>query len=100
MTNKKARVKYDRWFLMVLAIMLWTLTSHLVGLLSLLPYNLANLNLWARTLASGLGIYGTIWVLRMYLTHVRQTARRIDELDEMLKDEPELKRKIIEVLEK
>ena len=98
MEQRKKQLKYDKWFIMILGIMLWTLTSQLTNLAWLLPGNWLNLTLWSRVIASGLAIYGVVWVFRMYVSNLRRQTRRLRLLEEKLKDQPEIRALVVDVL--
>jgi len=74
--NKKVKPKLDRWFLIVLAIILWTLCSQMFNLTSALAFNWTSFNLWCRVIACGIAIYGDIWVLRIYISGAIREAKR------------------------
>jgi len=74
--NKKVKPKLDKWFLIVLAVILWTLCSQMFNLASALSCNWANFNLWCRVIACGIAIYGDIWVFRIYISSAIKEAKR------------------------
>ena len=96
--QKKAKVRYDKWFLIVLMILLFTLATNLVDLSRSLYYDWGNFNRWVRTIACLVAVFGNVWVIKLYLNSTRQKARRIEKLDAVLKDQPEIKAQIIEIL--
>ena len=95
---EKTKVKYDKWFLIVLAILLWSLVSQLFTLGSWLPGNWANLNLWLRIVANGIAVFGVVWVLRMYLRNTKRQARRKDRIAAEIEKHPELEGVIKEIM--
>lgn len=62
------------------------------------PYDLGNFNLWCRTIACMVAVYGNVWIIRLYLQGTKKQSKRIEKLDEALKEYPELKAQIIEIL--
>lgn len=97
--EKKKRIKYDKWFVLVLLVLLWTLATQLIDIATVMPYNLTNISLWARLIASSVGLFGAVWVLRSTLTGAKKQQTRITKLDIALKDQPELRKQIIDILE-
>jgi len=87
----KTKVKYDRWFLIVLAILLWTLVRQLFGLTDILPGNWANINLWLRVAANLIAIFGVLWVIRMYVRNTKRQTRRNERIAKEVEKRPELK---------
>ena len=75
MSEKKIKARYDYWFLMVLAVMLYSLTTAMVNYGSLLALNLANITLWARVLANAIAIFGVMWIFVIYVRSVRIAAK-------------------------
>lgn len=82
MKQTKTKPKYDLWFLLVLAVMLYTVVTQLVNFCGLLAVNLLNLGLWARIIATGIATYGVIWIFQMYVKNTRDAARRGEKGDE------------------
>ncbi len=95
---EKTKVKYDKWFLMVLAILLWTLANQLFSLTSWFPGNWANFNLWGRVLANLIAVFGVVWVLRMYLRNTRRQAKRKDKIAAEIEKHPELEESIKRIM--
>ncbi len=98
MEKKKTKAKYDRWFLIVLAILLWTLVNQLFALCSWLPGNLASFNLWARIIANCIATFGVLWVIKMYIMNTKRQARRKDKIAEEIEKHPELKDILKEIM--
>ena len=71
--DKKPKRKYDIWFLIILAVIVWSLARQLVDYAFLIPYNLSNISLWARTIATAIAIYGTIWITKIYIRQIKET---------------------------
>lgn len=88
--NKKVKPKLDKWFLVVLAILLWTLATQLFNLALLVSDNPANFNLWARIIGSGIAIYGAVWVIRIYIGSAIKKARKARKIEEAIEAHPEL----------
>lgn len=97
MKQKKIKPKYDKWFLVVLAILLWTLTGQLFTLASQLPNNWSNLNMWCKVIACTIALYGNIWVIRMYISNIKIQARRKNRIAQAIKEHPELESIINEI---
>jgi len=90
MENKKTKVKYDKWFLVILAVLLWTIVNQLFSLTSWLPGNWANLNLWFKIIASCIATFGVCWVIKIYISNAKRQAARIFRIEQAIKDHPEL----------
>lgn len=95
---KLTRPKTDRWFLIILGIMLYTLISQLWGFGSLLPGNWGNINLWLRILACIIAVYGDIWVIRIYLGSITKQKRQLDKLETELKNHNDVKKIVEDIL--
>lgn len=91
MEKQKTKVKYDKWFLIVLVILLYTLMKLMIDLIGVIPYNLTNIGLWLRLAACLIAIYGNVWVFRMYISNTRRQARRNERTEKAIKEHPELK---------
>lgn len=91
MEKPKKKVKYELWFLIVLAVLLWTLINQLFALCSWLPCDWANLNLWLRIVANCVATFGVLWVTRMYIINVKKQARRKERTEKAIEEHPELK---------
>lgn len=98
MEQKRAKPRLDRWFLLVIAMMIWTLIMQVTSLGAQLAVNLADFYLWCRTIASVIALFGIIWVFRIYLSTAVNQARQIKALEEALKDQPEVKEIVINIL--
>jgi len=90
-TSPKKKVKYDKWFLIILAVLLYTLVNQLFALTSWLPGNWANFSLWLKVIANGIATFGVIWVVRMYIINTRRQFRRNERLEKAVEEHPELK---------
>ena len=95
---EKTKVKYDKWFLVVLAILLWTLANQMFSLTSWLPGNWANFNLWGKIAANFIAIFGVVWVTRMYVVNTKRQARRKDKIAAEIEKHPELEGIIKEIM--
>lgn len=74
--------KYDLWFFIVLAIILWTLATQFINYVFLLiPLNLTNIGIWARTLATGIALFGAIWVTKVWLRSIKGSLHQDKEED-------------------
>ena len=71
--------KYSLWFLIVLTVILWSLATQLLGFAWLIPYNLTNIGLWARFAATGLALYGLVWVFKIYVRSVKDARKQMEE---------------------
>ena len=91
MAKLKKKVKYDKWFLIVLTILLWSLCRQLFGLIGVIPYDLANYGLWLRLVACGIAIFGVLWVVKMYIMNTKRQARRNERIEKAIRKYPELK---------
>ncbi len=100
MAKNKLKVKYDRWFLIVLTILTWALCNQLFALTSWLPVNWADISLWLRVVANLIALFGVLWVLKMYIINTRRQARRKEHIAEVIKNHPELADVIKEIMEK
>ncbi len=79
----KIHPKFDLWFLVLMTIILWSLAYQFigqaidiigVGLVNIA--NLSNVTLWVRFLATGLGVYGSVWVFRIYIRNIKDRTLR------------------------
>ena len=75
--------KFDLWFIILLTVVLWSISSQFIGIILVLigaglnePSALTNLGLWMRLVVTGLGIYGTVWVIRIYIRSVKDRTLR------------------------
>ena len=93
--NKK---RVDRWFVIILGIMLYTLASQLWGMGTMIAYNLGNFTFWMKIVGCLIAIYGNIWVIRIYLSSIIKQNRRMALLDEKLKGNPELQGIVRDIL--
>ena len=98
MEKTKTKVRFDKWFLVVLGIILWTLCSQAVNLALVLPGSWANFNLWCRLIACCIAIYGDVWVFRMYISNTKRQARRNEQIGKAIKEHPELKSIINDIM--
>ncbi len=97
-TKSKTKVKYDYWFLIVLAVLLWTLANQMFSLTSWLPGNWANFNLWGRIAANFIAIFGVVWVTRMYVVNTRRQAKRKKRIATEIEKHPELEESIKRIM--
>lgn len=97
MEKLKGKVKYDRWFLIILAILLYTLIRQLFEIAPWLLLNWIYIDLWPRVnfslriVALCIAIFGVIWVVRMYISNTKRQARRNERTQKALEEHPELK---------
>lgn len=75
--------KFDLWFIILLTVVLWSIASQFIGIILVLigaglnePSTLVNMGLWMRLLVTGLGVYGTVWVIRIYIRSVKDRTLR------------------------
>ena len=75
--------KFDLWFIILLTVVLWSISSQFIGIILVLigaglnePSALTNLGLWMRLIVTGLGVYGTVWVIRIYIRSVKDRTLR------------------------
>ena len=75
--------KFDLWFIILLTVVLWSIASQFIGIILVLigaglnePSALTNLGLWMRLIVTGLGVYGTVWVIRIYIRSVKDRTLR------------------------
>lgn len=73
---KVKRLKYDVWFLVVLAVILWSLATQLFNNATVLGLDLTNIHSWARTIATGLAVYGAFWILQIYLRSLKAATKK------------------------
>lgn len=92
------RQKKDKWFIVLLAIMLYSLVYMFVLNASLLPYNWGNFRLWVNVIALALSVYGDIWVFRIYLSSIVRHNKKIIELEEKLVNHPDIKKAVEDIL--
>jgi hypothetical protein len=71
----RRKLKLDRWFMVFMALLLWTLSTILFRYAFDLPYNLANYQLWLRMLAIIIAIFGWIWLFKIYVASVRAKSK-------------------------
>jgi len=67
----RKRLKLDRWFMVFMALLLWTLSTILFRYAFDLPYNLANPQLWLRMMAIIIAIFGWVWLFKIYVASVK-----------------------------
>lgn len=67
----RPRLKLDRWFMMFMALLLWSLSTILFRYAFDLPYNLLNPQLWFRMLGIIIAIFGWVWLFKIYVASVR-----------------------------
>lgn len=97
MEKPKRKVKYDKWFLIILAILLYTLISQLFEIAPWLLLNWtgitwqSQLNLSLRVVALCIAIFGVIWVVKMYIINTKMQAGRNERTRKAIEEHPELK---------
>lgn len=95
-TKPKTKVKYAKWFLIVLAILLYTLVRQLFEIAPWLLLNWACIDLWLRInfslriIANCIALFGVIWVIRMYIKNTKMQARRKERIGKAIEEHPEL----------
>ena len=82
--KKPRRYKFDKWFLCILAVLLWQLAYILFSKYAIaIPQNWTNFAFWLSMLAVIIAILGWIWLFRIYIRSVRteQDAKRKEKDD-------------------
>ncbi len=71
----KPKAKYDRWYMIFWGIILYTVASQLISLVIVLPYNIGNLAVWTRFIATFIALFGCMWMIKTYIRSVKDAQR-------------------------
>ena len=96
--EQKEKVGYSRWFLIILAIVLYTVITQLYALTTWLPGNWANFTLWSKIFASSIAAFGVVWIIRMYLKNTKRQFKRKLKIRQAIIDHPELAEVLKDIL--
>jgi len=87
----KTKRKFDRWMILVFAILLWALGTILVQYGFMIPALYGSYQFWLRLIAVIIAVLGWIWVFRIYLRTVlarfRTTLDYVQDCHNHLHDE-------------
>lgn len=68
----RPRLKLDKWFMVFMALLLWSLGNILFQSAFELPYNLTNPQIWFKMLGIIIAIFGWVWLFKIYVASVRE----------------------------
>ncbi len=63
--------KYDRWYLLFLGFILWVVATQFVNQAIAAALNYQNIGLWFKVVATGLALYGSVWMIRIYFWSIK-----------------------------
>jgi len=78
------KIKRDHIFVIVLGLILANLTYYFAGAITFLPSNIRSPLHWSITIVNGIGIFGTLWLLRTY----RRAIKEAKESKEIKSENP------------
>lgn len=81
----KAKLKLDKWFVILMAVLLWSLGTILFRDYAFqIPYFLADVSFWLRMVAVVFAIFLWMWLWRIYISEVRGRQEIIRNIGERL----------------
>ncbi len=85
--------KFDLWFLILLTVVLWSVASQFIALVLVVigaginnASSLLDTALWMRVIVTGLGVYGSVWVIKIYIRNVKDRTLREYKQKQLLSD--------------